>query len=123
MSQNRRGSVSMSEHALRTRGLGKRYGGAWALRDCTFDLPPGRVAALVGPNGAGKTTLLHMAVGLLRPNEGEVSVFGATPYGNTKALANVGFVAQDAPLYRDFTPAELVTMGGKMNRRWDAALA
>jgi ABC-type multidrug transport system ATPase subunit len=122
MSGNRKESASMSENALQTRGLGKRYASAWALRDCTFDLPPGRVAALVGPNGSGKTTLLHMAVGLRRPDEGEVRVFGETPYGNTRALADVGFVAQDAPLYRDFTPAELVVMGGKLNRRWDGAL-
>jgi ABC-2 type transport system ATP-binding protein len=112
----------MSENALQAHGLGKRYASAWALRDCTFDLPPGRVAALVGPNGSGKTTLLHLAVGLLRPDQGEVRVFGETPYRNTKALFDVGFVAQDAPLYRDFTPAALVTMGGKLNQRWDAAL-
>jgi ABC-2 type transport system ATP-binding protein len=103
--------------------LGKRYGKTWALRDCSLHLPAGRVAALVGPNGAGKTTLLHLAVGLLRPDAGTVRVFGAPPYDNTETLADVGFVAQDTPLYRDFTPIELITMGGKLNRRWDAVLA
>jgi ABC-type multidrug transport system ATPase subunit len=52
--------------ALETTGLGRRYRRTWALRDCTLELPRGRIAALVGPNGAGKTTLLHLAVGLLR---------------------------------------------------------
>jgi ABC-2 type transport system ATP-binding protein len=93
------------------------------LRDCTLRLPTGRIAALVGPNGAGKTTLLHLAVGLLRPDAGAVRVFDQAPYDNTPVLADIGFVAQDTPLYRDFTAAELVTMGGKLNRRWDAALA
>jgi ABC-type hemin transport system ATPase subunit len=51
--------------ALEATGLGKRYRRTWALRDCTLELPRGRIAALVGPNGAGKTTLLHLAVGLL----------------------------------------------------------
>ncbi|HEU5108420.1 MAG TPA: ABC transporter ATP-binding protein [Micromonosporaceae bacterium] len=108
---------------LETDQLGKRYGRTWALRDCSLHLPAGRVTALVGPNGAGKSTLLHMAVGLLKPDAGSVRVFGADPYGNTNALADIGFVAQDTPLYRDFTAAELITMGRKLNRRWDTALA
>jgi ABC-2 type transport system ATP-binding protein len=111
------------EHVLEADGLGKRYAGRWALRDCTLRLPAGRVAALVGPNGAGKSTLLHLAVGLLRPDAGEVRVFGEHPYENTTTLAEIGFVAQDTPVYRDFTADELVRMGGKVNRRWDATLA
>jgi ABC-2 type transport system ATP-binding protein len=111
------------EHVLEADGVGKRYGGRWALRDCTVRLPAGRVAALVGPNGAGKSTLLHLAVGLLRPDAGAVRVFGAAPFENTAVLADIGFVAQDTPVYRDFTADELVRMGGKVNRRWDATLA
>jgi len=109
--------------ALETDQLGKRYGRTWALRDCSLRLPAGRVAALVGPNGAGKTTLLHMAVGLLRPDAGEVRVLGQHPYANTAILPEIGFVAQETPLYRDFTAAKLVTMGSKLNRRWDSGLA
>jgi ABC-2 type transport system ATP-binding protein len=52
-----------------------------------------------------------------------VRVFGESPYENTTILSEIGFVAQDTPLYRDFTAAKLVTMGGKINRRWDADLA
>jgi ABC-2 type transport system ATP-binding protein len=108
---------------LETDQLGKRYGNTWALQDCSLHLPAGRVAALVGPNGAGKSTLLHMAVGLLRPDAGTVRVFGESPYDNTAVLSEIGFVAQDTPLYRDFTAAELITMGAKLNSRWDTALA
>jgi ABC-type multidrug transport system ATPase subunit len=109
--------------ALETDRLGKRYGNMWALQDCSLHLPTGRIAALVGPNGAGKSTLLHMAVGLLRPDAGAVRIFGESPYGNTTTLADIGFVAQDTPLYSDFTAAELITMGAKLNRRWDSGLA
>ena len=56
--------------------LGKRYGGTWALRDCTLAIPAGHVAALVGPNGAGKSTLLNLAVGLAAPSAGDVTVLG-----------------------------------------------
>src|SRR3954468_19239972 len=109
------------ELAVQARALGKRYGRTWALQDCALEVPAGRIAALVGPNGAGKTTLLHLAVGLLRPDAGEVRVFGRDP---RSVLADIGFVAQDTPLYRDFTAAELITMGAKLNRRrWDTALA
>jgi ABC-2 type transport system ATP-binding protein len=108
--------------ALETNGLGKRYGRLWALRDCSLRLPTGRIAALVGPNGAGKTTLLHLAVGLIRPDAGAVQVFGHTPGSSRGLLSQVGFVAQNTPLYLDFTPAELITMGAKLNDRWDGAL-
>ena len=111
------------EIALEADQLGKRYGRTWALRDCSLRLPAGRIAALVGPNGAGKSTLLHMAVGLLRPDAGTVRIFGQAPYDNPAVLPEVGFVAQDTPLYRDFTAAELVHLGSRLNRRWDSALA
>jgi ABC-2 type transport system ATP-binding protein len=107
--------------ALETNGLGKRYGRLWALRDCSLRLPAGRVAALVGPNGAGKTTLLHLAVGLVRPDAGAVRVLGQTPGSSRELMSQVGFVAQDTPLYRDFTAAELIRMGSKLNDRWDSA--
>jgi ABC-2 type transport system ATP-binding protein len=109
--------------ALETSGLGKRYKRAWALRDCSLRLPEGCVAGLVGPNGAGKTTLLHLAVGLLRPDEGTVRVLDEMPDANAELLARVGFVAQDTPLYGGFTADELITMGRRLNPRWDASLA
>src|SRR5215831_17611415 len=111
------------ELALAAEGLSKRYGRSWALRECSVQLPVGRIAALVGPNGAGKTTLLHLAVGLLCPDAGSVRVLGQDPRAGVEALAEIGFVAQDTPLFRDFTAAELITMGRKLNRRWDAGLA
>jgi len=109
--------------AIEARGVGKRYGRTWALRDCSLRLPAGRVAALVGPNGAGKSTLLHLAVGLLRPDSGEIRVLDQAPDGGSAVRAEIGFVAQDTPLYPDFTAADLITMGGKLNRSWDAAFA
>jgi ABC-2 type transport system ATP-binding protein len=110
--------------ALETTKLGKRYGKTWALRGCDLRLQPGRVAALVGPNGAGKTTLLHLIVGLLTPTEGEVSVFGHSPSAEPReVLPRIGFVAQDHPLYRGFTVADMLTWGQKLNPGWDGALA
>jgi ABC-2 type transport system ATP-binding protein len=108
--------------ALEATALGKRYRRNWALQDCNLTVPRGRIAALVGPNGAGKTTLLHLAVGLLAPTTGTIRVLGQAP-GDAGLLPLVGFVAQDTPLYRDFTAAELLTMGAKLNRHFDRPLA
>jgi len=121
----------MTEHdpggggpALRTGRLGRRYGRVWGLRDCTLEIPAGAVVGLVGPNGAGKTTLLEMIAGLLKPTEGQVSVFGqASRAHHTATLARVGYVAQDYPLYRDFSVADLFRLGRAMNPGWDQKLA
>src|SRR5215813_603389 len=110
----------MSATVLEARGLSKRYGRTWALRDCTVTLPTGRVAALVGPNGAGKTTLLHLAVGLLEPTSGEVMTCGLSPVRQPReVLPRIGFLAQDHPLYKGFRVAEMLTLGRKLNPRWD----
>ncbi|MEW2130775.1 ABC transporter ATP-binding protein [Streptomyces sp. NPDC005435] len=108
--------------AVRIDHVGKRYGRHWALRDCTLSLPAGRIIALVGANGAGKTTLLHLAIGLLAPTEGTVSLLG-TPLkpGRPQSLSQVGFVAQDHPLYRGFTVAEMLRYGRGTNTRFDQA--
>ncbi|MGD0703668.1 MAG: ATP-binding cassette domain-containing protein [Trebonia sp.] len=84
--------------AIRTAGLGKRYGSWWALQDCSVSVPRGRVSALVGPNGAGKTTLLKILAGLSAPSAGEAAVLGRAPGQNTEFLDSVGYLAQDVPL-------------------------
>jgi ABC-2 type transport system ATP-binding protein len=111
-------------HAIEARGLSKRYRKQkWALQDCSFHLPAGRIAALVGPNGAGKTTLLHIAVGLLGATAGEIRVLGGKPAENEEMMSRVGFVAQDTPLYENFTGEDLIAFGAHTNRRWDGDFA
>ena len=104
-------------------GLGKRYGGTWALRECTLEIPAGRVAALVGPNGAGKSTLLNLAVGLSAPSAGEVTVLGGRPAGSPAALDGIAFVAQDTPLYKNLPVADMIYLTRSLNRRFDQPYA
>ena len=104
---------------LQADGLGKRYRQRWALRDCTVQLPAGRVVGLVGPNGAGKTTLLHLAVGLLEPTTGSIDVLGARPAASAEQLGKVGFVAQQTPLYASLSVDDHLRLGGWLNPRWD----
>jgi ABC-2 type transport system ATP-binding protein len=103
--------------------LGKRYGRTWALRECTLEIPAGRVTALVGPNGAGKTTLLNLAVGLTTPSAGEITVLGDRRAGSRAALDGIAFVAQDTPLYKSLTVADMIYVTRSLNRRFDRAFA
>jgi ABC-2 type transport system ATP-binding protein len=109
--------------AIEAAGLGKRYRRRWALRDCSLSIPSGRVVGLVGPNGAGKTTLLHLAVGLLAPTTGTVSVLGGRPAAGPDVLARIGFLAQESPLYARLTVADHLRMGELLNPTWDAGFA
>jgi ABC-2 type transport system ATP-binding protein len=110
-------------NALETTSLSKRYRGVWALRDCTLELPAGRIVALVGPNGAGKTTLLLAAVGLLTPTEGSARVLGGLRAGSMQALDEVGFVAQNAPLYANLSIRTMIRVAKGLNRDFDAPAA
>ncbi len=110
-------------NVIETSGLGKRYGGTWALRDCSLAIPGGHVVALVGPNGAGKTTLLNMAVGLAAPSAGGVTVLGDRAPGSLAALDGIAFVAQDAPLYKNLPAADLIHLTRNLSRRFDQAYA
>ena len=104
-------------------GLGKRYGSTWALRECTLTIPAGHVTALVGPNGAGKSTLLNLAVGLTAPSAGEVTVLGGRLPGSPGALDGIAFVAQDTPLYKTLSVADMLHLTRNLTRRFDQAYA
>jgi ABC-2 type transport system ATP-binding protein len=104
-------------------GLSKRYGTTWALRECTLAVPAGHVAALVGPNGAGKSTLLNLAVGLTAPTAGTVTVLGGRPPGSPAALDGIAFVAQDTPLYKTLSVADMLHLTRNLTRRFDEAYA
>jgi ABC-2 type transport system ATP-binding protein len=110
-------------NVIEASGLGKRYGRTWALRECTLAVPAGQVAALVGPNGAGKTTLLNLAVGLAGPSAGAVTVLGGRRAGSPAALDGIAFVAQDTPLYKNLTVADMIYVTRNLNRRFDQPYA
>jgi ABC-2 type transport system ATP-binding protein len=108
---------------IQTRALAKRYRRVRALSDCTITVPEGRISALIGPNGAGKTTLLRLLSGLAKPTGGEVAVLGGAPRQHPAFLAEIGYLAQEMPLYRRFTADDHIGIGAHLNRRWDAASA
>ena len=111
-----------NESVLTVRDAGVHYRRGWALRRCSFELAPGGITALVGPNGAGKSTLMMAASGLLALTEGSVRVFGASVH-TSPAHPDLGYLAQDKPLYRQASVQAMLWIGQKLNARWDAVLA
>jgi ABC-2 type transport system ATP-binding protein len=63
--------------ALQVRGLGRRFGARWAIRDLDVTVQVGDVYGFLGPNGSGKTTAMRCMLGLIRPDTGDVTVFGS----------------------------------------------
>ncbi|MEU8512201.1 alpha/beta fold hydrolase [Kitasatospora sp. NPDC048722] len=84
---------------LQITGLGKRYKGSadrYAVRDLGFRVEQGQVLGLLGPNGAGKTTTLRMLMGLIRPDAGEIRVFGHLVRPGAPVLSRVGAFVEGA---------------------------
>ncbi|MER8182552.1 alpha/beta fold hydrolase [Kitasatospora sp. NPDC094015] len=84
---------------LQITGLGKRYRGAadrYAVKDLGFRVEQGQVLGLLGPNGAGKTTTLRMLMGLIRPDAGEIRIFGHAIRPGAPVLSRVGAFVEGA---------------------------
>ncbi|HVY77693.1 MAG TPA: ABC transporter ATP-binding protein [Solirubrobacterales bacterium] len=94
---------------MEARGLVKRYGDREALRGVDLSAEAGELVAIIGPNGAGKTTLLSILAGIVKPDSGEVEV----PRGS------VGWVPQQAALYRRLTVAENLLLFARLEGHAD----
>ncbi|MEU7069499.1 CocE/NonD family hydrolase [Streptomyces narbonensis] len=83
---------------LQITGLSKKYAGGdrYSVKDLSFRVEQGQVLGLLGPNGAGKTTTLRMLMGLIRPDEGEIRVFGQAIRPGAPVLSRVGSFVEGA---------------------------
>ena len=102
-------------------GLSKFYGQFAAVRDVSFSVPRGQVAAFLGPNGAGKSTTMKLLTGYLAPSAGRARIAGfdvATE--RLHCAARLGYLPENGPLYPDMTPLGLLRFFGEargMDRR------
>jgi ABC-2 type transport system ATP-binding protein len=83
--------------AVRTEGLGKRYGDLWALRDLDLEVPTGTILGLLGHNGAGKTTAIRILTTLTPPTTGRATVAGLDVVADAKRVrTQIGLAGQSA---------------------------
>ena len=88
--------------------VSKRYGAVVALRDVSFQLSAGEAVAFCGPNGAGKSTCLRLAIGLIQPTEGRVTVLGGDPSRDWAMKRSIGYAGDSRDLIQELTVEELL---------------
>ena len=99
---------------LKVNSLNQYYGGSHILRDLSFEIPAGKVTALLGRNGVGKTTLLRTLMGLVPAKTGEIlfydrKITDVKPY--ERARAGIGYVPQGRDIFPRLTVEEILRMG------------
>ena len=90
--------------AIHTQGLTRQFEGGHGVRALGLSVPAGAVYGFLGPNGAGKTTTIRLLLGLLRPQQGSIQLFGEVlDAGHRSALASVGALVESPSLYPHLT--------------------
>jgi ABC-2 type transport system ATP-binding protein len=107
---------SSSAPGVVARGLGKRFGDAWVLRDVDLDVPAGTVLGLLGPNGAGKTTAVKLLTTLLAPSAGSATVAGVDVAADPQGVRErIGLAGQNATVDELLTGRHNLEMIGRLN--------
>lgn len=102
----------MAPAALEIRDIAKSYGDRAAVRGVSFSIAPGEILGLLGPNGAGKTTLIRIALDIIRPDRGEVRLFGAPI--TRAARDRVGYLPEERGLYQRARVFEVLRYAGRL---------
>jgi lipopolysaccharide export system ATP-binding protein len=96
-------------HALEIKGLSKAYGKRYVVRDVNLSVRTGEIVGLLGPNGAGKTTTFYMVVGMIRPDQGDITLDGEDirrlPMYQ-RARKGIGYLPQEPSIFRKLTVRE-----------------
>ena len=98
------------------RGVVKRFGSTIALDGLDLQVEPGEVHAFLGPNGAGKTTTLRILLGLLRIDDGTISMLGGDPWHDAVELhKQVAYVPGEVNLWPQLTGGEVIDLLGRLH--------
>lgn len=96
-------------HALEIKGLSKAYGKRYVVRDVNISVRTGEIVGLLGPNGAGKTTIFYMVVGMIRPEQGDITLDGEDVRRlpmYQRARKGIGYLPQEPSIFRKLTVRE-----------------
>lgn len=97
--------------------LSRHYGPICAVNDISFEVRRGEVLGFLGPNGAGKSTTMQILTGNLAPSAGRVRINGIDILDEPKlAKAELGYLPEQPPLYRELTVDEYLTYCGRLNK-------
>jgi ABC-2 type transport system ATP-binding protein len=102
----------MLENVLQVEGLTKAFGQRTVVSDVSFEVKRGEMFGYLGPNGSGKTTTIRMALGIIRPDAGSVSILGSTP--DWSILKGVGYLPEERGLPRKLKVMDAIRYLGRL---------
>jgi ABC-2 type transport system ATP-binding protein len=105
-------TIGQNGPAVRLKGVTKRFGKHNAVSDLDLEIPTGIICGLLGPNGSGKTTTIRMIMGILRPDQGTVALFGSDP--EVTRREKVGYLPEERGVYKKMKCLEFVTFLGEI---------
>jgi ABC-2 type transport system ATP-binding protein len=98
------------------RGLGRRFGDLWAVRNMDLDVASGEVLGLLGPNGAGKTTTVRLLAALIAPSEGSAAVDGRDVMTDAEAVrSRIGILTETPGLYEKLSAIDNLDFFGRLH--------
>ncbi len=104
---------------LEIKGLTKNYRD-FSLRDVTFTLERGYIMGLIGPNGSGKSTTIKLIMNLLRPDAGQIEIFGLDHRQHERSVKErIGFVYDENHFYEELTPTEMKNLIAPFYPHWE----
>jgi len=116
--------MNTNEPVVEVRDLRKSFGEAEAVRGVTFSVERGSIFGLIGANGSGKSTTLRCILGLLQPDEGTATVFGADSRSLPKEVRRrVGYLSEKAFPFQDLFVPEILGIQAALFPHWDGAKA